>query len=150
MECRRPYEAPEWERQVIDVTVNQVELIRPIEDLCELDDVRAQRVPSVQVQPERFRRSGGQSRTGDRVTAREQGNAMAASDELLREVGHDALRAAIQGGWDALVEGGDLCDPHGRVCVSGLDRPEQVLLPFALHRTFLFETITDRTDGPFH
>jgi hypothetical protein len=57
VECRRRYEAPEWERQVIDVAVNQVELTCPLGDLCELDDVRAQRVPRVRVQPGRFRRS---------------------------------------------------------------------------------------------
>ena len=43
---------------------------------------------------------------------------VALANQFLGQVGHDAFRPAVQPGWDALEERGDLCDSHGVIPVS--------------------------------
>ena len=47
-----------------------------------------------------------------RITAGEQGHVVPLTHQLLRQVGDDAFRAAIQFGGDALIERGHLRDSH--------------------------------------
>jgi hypothetical protein len=111
---RRADEAPERERQVVNVAVDRVELVRSLEALRELDDVGAGRVTGVRVEAERPYRRGRQACARARVAAREQGDVVASPGELLREVGHHAFRSTVERRRHALVEGRDLRDPHGR------------------------------------
>src|SRR5262249_25450074 len=83
-----------------------------LEDQPQEPYMMRQRLPTVCVPPQGAGTGRHQLCLRLRVTTREQGHLMPQPYQFLGQVGDDALRTPVEFGRNALVKGGDLCDPH--------------------------------------
>src|SRR5712691_10699718 len=110
VQARGPREPGQRKGQVADVGVDYVEVPRVLEDLGHLQDVKGQLVGGGGIEAQGARRGRHQLGPGPRIPAREEGDLMSSADELLGEIGDDALGASVERRGHALVQRRDLGD----------------------------------------
>jgi hypothetical protein len=104
--------AKQREVHVLEVEVQDVELVRATAHLLEHQRDRGERVADRGIEAQRAPRARDEIRRGLRLAAREERDVVAEPHQLFGEVGHHALRAAVQPRRDALRKRGDLGDLH--------------------------------------
>jgi hypothetical protein len=77
-------------------------------------DERRIPVEDPRVQAQGLRTDRVKTRRGVGVAAGEERHVVAHADKLFRDIGHDALRSAVELRRHALPQRGDLCDSHSR------------------------------------
>jgi hypothetical protein len=90
--------------------MDDVEVVEAVEHLLEHTEVRREGIDGVRIEPQGARTGGDQPGRGLGVTAGEQGNVLALSNELLRQERDDALGAAIQNRRDTFIQRRHLSD----------------------------------------
>ncbi len=90
--------------------VDEVETGDIGEDEFHEPDVMGECVLAIRIAPQSAGARGDEPGSGLRVAARKQRDLVSESNQLLREIRHDTLGAAVQVRGDALVQGGHLCD----------------------------------------
>jgi hypothetical protein len=96
------------------VTVDQVEVVRLLEDLREFHHVGRERIAAPTVQPQgagNRRHDGGR---GARVAACEESDRVAPPDLFLDQIEDDPLGTSVKRGRHALVERSDMSDSHAQ------------------------------------
>src|SRR5262249_55745412 len=88
------------------------------EDQLHEPDMVGERLPAIRVAPQGAGAGSDELRPGPGVAAGEQRDLVPQPNQLLRQVGNDALRAAVQARGDTLVKGGDLCNSHGALVLG--------------------------------
>ncbi len=104
--------AHDREVEVVGVEVDDVEGPGLLRHPVYKPHVVGQRVAAPRIRAQGVRHDGDELRGGSGVSAGEEGDLVALADQLLGQVGDDALRAAVGPRGDALVQGGYLCDLH--------------------------------------
>jgi len=99
-------------REVIDVAVDHVELLRAVSDHPDLEQMGADRIRGARIQPQGARHRGDQPGRGPGITTREEGDLVPTADEFFGEPVNHAFRAAVKTRRDPLVQWRDLSDPH--------------------------------------
>src|SRR5207244_8480437 len=86
----------EGEMRVVGVEVDDVERLDLTVNELELEHVRREGVNTTRVEPQRARARSDEPGARARVAARKQRDLVPLADELLREVGDDPLRPAVE------------------------------------------------------
>ena len=100
------------EGPVIDVEMQDVELVGPLEDFLEHHERVRVGVADALVEADRARRHGRQRRRRDGVAAGEKGYVMAERHQLFRQIRNNPFRAPVEFGGHSFSQGRDLRDSH--------------------------------------
>ncbi len=109
----------EGEGEVVAVVVDDVELVGALVDHVQLNQGGGDGVLERVFEAQGALGAGDEGGGGAGVAAGEEGDIVAAADELLGEGGDDALGAAVEQGRHRLDQGGDHRDLHGMSSFPG-------------------------------
>src|SRR5439155_8810255 len=120
-------EPSEGKSQVADMGVDDVKVPRALEDLGHFHDVRGELVVDGGIEAQGVRRGRHQRGPRARISAGKEGDLMSAPDELLGEIGDDALGASVERRGHTLVKRRDLRDAERANHEPPSDACEQTL-----------------------
>ena len=98
--------------EVVGMAMDDVEVLRALVDAEEHGEVERNGIAIGVAQAKAPLTAGDEVRRGDRVPAREERNAVTATDELLGQIRDDALRAAVVVRRHTFEEWSDLSNTH--------------------------------------
>jgi hypothetical protein len=111
-EERRLLPAEQTEGPVIHVEVDQVELAGALAHLLHQQHMRRNGVADRRIQAQRPWPGGHQGRSGSRISTCEQRHLMPERHQFLGQERHNPFGAAVEFGWNCLVERSNLGDSH--------------------------------------
>src|SRR4029434_5884718 len=89
---------------IIDVEVDDVELDRGVDDLIEHHHMMGEGIDAVRIEAEAAADDRSQICACPRIARGVEGHLMALPDKLFGQVRDDALRTAVENGWNALEQ----------------------------------------------
>ena len=108
----RRHETAVGEREIIDVAMHDVEIVRARERLRELERVQGEGIGLRGIEPQRARPRRDEPGVRARVTAGEERDLVATLHELVGEPRHDTFGASVESRWNRLVQRRNLSDTH--------------------------------------
>src|SRR5215471_11468325 len=105
-------------RIVVEMKVQQIEIMRPLENSLQHGDMQRIRVADRAVKTQCLRPTCLQVGRGSRIAAREQDNVMSERNQFVGQPRNNALGASIKLRRNGLSQRGYLCDLHAQSCLE--------------------------------